>query len=118
MLAICRLLSLRVFFSFHSRRHNFRSNQLSRLYDALEALSVLDNAVIVLASDNGACSSSGGSNYPLRGFKDTTFQGGVRVPAFVYSKSTEHIPEEVHTHLSLSVVLGPWGYSRSVALVC
>ncbi|CAM9850249.1 unnamed protein product, partial [Ectocarpus sp. 6 AP-2014] len=72
----------------------YLDKEVRRLHDALEALGVLDNAVIVLASDNGACSSSGGSNHPLRGFKNTTFQGGVRVPAFVYSKSTELIPEE------------------------
>ncbi|CAM9878722.1 unnamed protein product, partial [Ectocarpus sp. 8 AP-2014] len=76
----------------------YLDKEVRRLHDALEALGVLDNAVIVLASDNGACSSSGGSNHPLRGFKNTTFQGGVRVPAFVYSKSTELIPEEVHTY--------------------
>ncbi|CAM9994731.1 unnamed protein product, partial [Ectocarpus sp. 13 AM-2016] len=72
----------------------FLDKEVRRLHEALDALGVLDNAVIVFASDNGGCPSSGGSNYPLRGFKHTTFQGGVRVPGFVYSKSADLIPEE------------------------
>ncbi|CBJ29740.1 Formylglycine-dependent sulfatase, C-terminal fragment [Ectocarpus siliculosus] len=72
----------------------YLDKEVRRLHTALDALGVLDNAVIVFASDNGACPSKGGSNYPLRGFKHTTFQGGVRVPGFVYSKSADLIPEE------------------------
>lgn len=69
--------------------------QIRRLHNELEDLGMLDNAVFVLASDNGGCPIAGGSNYPFRGFKHTLFEGGVRVPAFVYSKSEALIPAEV-----------------------
>ena len=58
-------------------------------------MGMMDNTLVVLASDNGGCPSSGGSNFPYRGFKHTLFEGGVRTPAFVYSKSKSIIPEEV-----------------------
>merc|ERR1719453_2110774 len=38
-----------------------------------------------MASDNGGCPSDGSNNYPLRGGKFDAFEGGVRVPSFVYS---------------------------------
>ncbi|CBJ29746.1 Formylglycine-dependent sulfatase [Ectocarpus siliculosus] len=72
----------------------FLDKEMRRLHDELDALGALDNTVLVVASDNGACPTAGGSNYPLRGYKHTIFEGGVRVPAFVYSKSTDLIPEE------------------------
>eukprot|EP00752_Nemacystus_decipiens_P016640 g14880.t1 len=51
----------------------------------------MENSIIVVASDNGGCPSLGGSNYPLRGLKHSYWEGGVKVPAFIYSES--HIPE-------------------------
>eukprot|EP00904_Undaria_pinnatifida_P000649 jgi/Undpi1/10585/HiC_scaffold_29.g13035.m1 len=72
----------------------YLDKELRRLHDSLDALGLLDNAVMVLASDNGACPIRGGSNYPYRGFKHTLFEGGVRVPAFVYSKSPKLLPIE------------------------
>ena len=41
-----------------------------------------DNTLIVFSSDNGG-DFNRGDNYPLRGFKNSAFEGGVRVPAFV-----------------------------------
>lgn len=61
----------------------------------LDDMAMLDNTLVVLASDNGGCPAQGGSNYPFRGFKHTMFEGGVRTPAFVYSKSEAIIPAEV-----------------------
>nr|XP_042912299.1 arylsulfatase B isoform X1 [Parasteatoda tepidariorum] len=43
-----------------------------------------DNFLIVFISDNGGEILSGGSNYPLRGAKMTLWEGGTRVPTFVY----------------------------------
>ncbi|CAM9358702.1 unnamed protein product, partial [Ascophyllum nodosum] len=42
--------------------------------------------------DNGGCPADGGCNYPLRGAKQSMFEGGTKVPAFIYSKS--HLPKE------------------------
>ena len=46
-----------------------------------------ENTIIIFTSDNGGwpIPSSTGSNSPLRGGKYTLFEGGIRVPAFVYS---------------------------------
>lgn len=44
-----------------------------------------DDTLLVFASDNGGLAGSGGSNYPLRGEMLTYFEGGVRVPAFLYA---------------------------------
>merc|ERR1711998_206564 len=38
-----------------------------------------------MASDNGACPADGGNNYPYRGGKFQSFEGGVHVPSFVWS---------------------------------
>lgn len=56
-----------------------------QIVEELEDQSMLESSYIIVASDNGGCPSDGGSNYPLRGAKFTQFQGGVKVPAFIYS---------------------------------
>ena len=56
-----------------------------RVLGALEKHAFLNNTIIAFASDNGACPAEGGSNWPLRGNKFSNFEGGVRVPAFVWS---------------------------------
>ena len=58
---------------------------------------MMDNTLVVFTSDNGACPTNGGNNYPFRGVKHTQFEGGVRTPAFVYSRSKSIIPDEVRT---------------------
>jgi len=52
---------------------------------AKEALG--DNTVIVVSSDNGGSVWFGGLNQPLRSGKHTSFEGGVRVPAFAVDLS-------------------------------
>ncbi|XP_077531168.1 arylsulfatase I-like isoform X2 [Haemaphysalis longicornis] len=46
---------------------------------------MLENCLIVFSSDNGGNSANGASNWPLRGQKKTLWEGGVRLPAFVWS---------------------------------
>jgi len=57
---------------------------------ALSARGMLSDTIIVFTTDNGAPiarnSGIGGSNYPLRGGKQSIFEGGVRGVAFVWSR--------------------------------
>ncbi|XP_022662665.1 arylsulfatase B-like isoform X2 [Varroa destructor] len=62
---------------------------VGQVVDALARKGILDNTVILFSSDNGgqatAPMENTGSNFPLRGQKRTLFEGGTRVPAFVWS---------------------------------
>lgn len=55
----------------------------------LAAKQMLQNTIVAFISDNGAPTvgqfRNWGSNYPLRGMKDTLFEGGVRSVACVWS---------------------------------
>ena len=48
------------------------------LLEYLEKEGWMENSIIVVASDNGGCPTSGGSNYPLRGIKHSYWEGGVK----------------------------------------
>ena len=49
---------------------------------ALKENGMWNNTLLVLSSDNGPAHSYGDA-FPLRGFKNSSFEGGIRVPAFV-----------------------------------
>lgn len=57
--------------------------------EALHAKGMLANTILVYASDNGGLFEgfmcNRGSNWPLRGSKFTAWEGGVRLPALVWS---------------------------------
>lgn len=70
--------------------------KVGEFYDALKASGQLENTVIIFTSDNGGIESSGNpyvgktkgspavtTNAPLRGWKNTPYEGGMRVNAFV-----------------------------------
>lgn len=60
----------------------------SAVNDVVQALDdndMLDNSIVVFASDNGGCYRSGGINSNLRGTKGSLFEGGSKVDAFLYS---------------------------------
>lgn len=64
--------------------------QVDRIVLAYEDQNMWGNSVLIVTSDNGAPSKdlggeNGGSGYPYRGAKSTMFEGGLRVPAFIYS---------------------------------
>lgn len=49
----------------------------------LAELGQLDNTIIVFSTDNGGMPSVGGLNYPLRGTKNSMFEGGMRAVGFI-----------------------------------
>eukprot|EP00639_Heterosigma_akashiwo_P013101 CAMPEP_0206381640 /NCGR_PEP_ID=MMETSP0294-20121207/12775_1 /ASSEMBLY_ACC=CAM_ASM_000327 /TAXON_ID=39354 /ORGANISM="Heterosigma akashiwo, Strain CCMP2393" /LENGTH=559 /DNA_ID=CAMNT_0053831149 /DNA_START=91 /DNA_END=1773 /DNA_ORIENTATION=+ len=57
----------------------------ANLMQYLKDAGIYNNTIVIVASDNGGCSNDGGDNYPLRGQKNTLFEGGLRVNAFVHS---------------------------------
>jgi len=68
------------------------SGMVSALDDALGLVlrelhdrELLENTIIVFLSDNGGQTAKGGNNYPLRGNKDTLWEGGTRSTSFISS---------------------------------
>ena len=60
---------------------------ITDIYNKLDTLGLLNDTLIFFTSDNGGACAAGSQNYPLRGCKDTLFEGGQRVRSFVYGKS-------------------------------
>ncbi|RUS83225.1 hypothetical protein EGW08_009036 [Elysia chlorotica] len=58
---------------------------VGKIVDALQDKGMTGNMFLVFTSDNGGSSYMGGNNLPLRGGKNTLWEGGTRVPTFVYS---------------------------------
>ncbi|WP_136480208.1 sulfatase-like hydrolase/transferase [Cognatitamlana onchidii] len=70
---------------------------IQRIVDELANKGETDNTLIVFLSDNGgkSANNAGGNNFPLRGFKGDTYEGGFRVPMFMYwpgTKDNQGIP--------------------------
>lgn len=57
---------------------------VNSLVDALKASDQYDNTLIVFLSDNGGRTDQGASNFPLRGVKGDTYEGGYRTPMFFH----------------------------------
>ena len=57
---------------------------IGRIEDKLEEENLLDNTLIFFLSDNGGAHNNQSSNYPLKGFKGNSYEGGMRVPFVVY----------------------------------
>jgi len=51
-----------------------------RIFQTLRDLEIDDNTLVVFTSDNGAANRWGGGNGPLRGWKGSTWEGGMREP--------------------------------------
>ncbi|XP_064099097.1 arylsulfatase B-like [Macrobrachium nipponense] len=58
---------------------------IGRLVKALKETGHYENSVIIFTTDNGGAIRYAGSNWPLRGEKDSLWEGGMRGPAMVHS---------------------------------
>ena len=57
---------------------------IGKLVDTLQETGQADSTLIVFLSDNGGRSDQGASNFPLRGVKGDTYEGGFRTPMFFH----------------------------------
>jgi len=77
--------------SKYNYRENFgktlvaMDNSIKKMMDHVEAMGLSDTTILAVASDNGGCPGDGSNNMPFRGGKFQSFEGGVHVPAFIWS---------------------------------
>ena len=60
-------------------------NAMKKVVGTMKAEGYYDDAVLVVASDNGGCWGSGGYNTPYRAGKQYLYEGGIHVNAFIHS---------------------------------
>lgn len=58
---------------------------VGRLVKASQDAGLYNDTIFVVLSDNGGLVSGGGNNFPLRGEKNTVFEGGIKTHAFIHS---------------------------------
>ena len=80
---------------FAAMLHNFDAN-LGRLLDKLDTEGIRDNTIIIFASDNGGQHFST-ANDPLRSWKGSTYEGGIRTPLVVSWTGNEAISQNTTT---------------------
>ena len=69
------------------------------IMDELVELGIDENTIVIFTSDNG---SIGGSNLPLRGMKNTTWEGGMKLPCIIrWPNQVEATSESVSIVTSL-----------------
>ncbi|KAJ1358319.1 Sulfatase [Parelaphostrongylus tenuis] len=58
---------------------------IGRVIELLKTTGDYENTVIIFTSDNGGTTHFGASNYPLRGEKDTLWEGGTKTTTIVHA---------------------------------
>ena len=86
-----------------TRRHYCENMQelderVRLVHDTLEAEGMTENTMIWFLSDNGGHPFCGGFNYPLRGSKLTLYEGGVRVPSFLWGGGLPDFTFDANIH--------------------
>jgi arylsulfatase len=69
----------------YSDRMVTHDEQIGQMLDKLDELGVADNTIVMYSTDNGPENDTwpDGANTPFRSQKDTNWEGGWRVPAFI-----------------------------------
>ena len=69
----------------YSDRMVTHDEQIGQMLDKLDELGIADNTIVMYSTDNGPENDTwpDGANTPFRGQKDTNWEGGWRVPAFL-----------------------------------
>lgn len=74
-------------------------NSIGRLVATLEINHLMENTIIIFTSDNGGLIGST-ANYPLRSGKGYPYEGGIRVPTFIYWKDKIRPGSQCDTSIS------------------
>lgn len=64
----------------------YLDRQFGKIRYKLKELNLDENTIIIYLSDNGGSHCNGGDNTPLHGTKYSLYEGGVRVPFYMYWK--------------------------------
>jgi arylsulfatase A-like enzyme len=69
----------------YSDRMVVHDEQIGQMLDKLDQLGIADNTIVMYSTDNGPENDTwpDGANTPFRSQKDTNWEGGWRVPAFI-----------------------------------
>ena len=67
-----------------------------------------EDTIVIVSSDNGGAPHFGGLNQPLRSGKHTSFEGGVRVPAFALDLSGGNYLGKPERELGSLIHISDW----------
>jgi len=79
---------------------------IGRVLDQLESSGLLENTMVIFASDNGGVLGNAADNGPYRGGKQDLYEGGIRVPAAIMWKN-RITPGSIFPGLALTMDLFP-----------
>ncbi len=74
---------------------------IGRILAALDEQGLRENTLVIFVSDNGAPRRTG-SNLPLRSYKDTVYEGGIRTPAII--RWPGHVPAGVALNHAIAII--------------